>query len=429
MKIFIKANLLILAVCFLISGCKKEVVPAAAAPVNAVKVLKADLPFNMQYPGVAVGSLEVEVRAQAGGILKERLYTEGAYVEQDQQMFQIDDVPYKITLEKASAALAQAKSQVMRTKNDYDRMAYLYKRKSVSKKDYDDASAAYAAAKADEAAARADVDGAQINLGYTKVLAPVSGIAADAIPAVGSLINPQDQSGLLTKIVQINPINVNFSMPAADFTRLARGFALGSVASAPEHAQVVVRVILPDGSLYPGEGNIVFFDSSENPETSSISVHASLPNENNSRVLMPGQFVRVNLEGAVYKDALVIPSSAVLDTPQGTIAFVVKEDGVLELRVLQGAAQGSLYMLNSGLKEGESVVSEGLIKVKNGQRVNVTLKDFQLPSPPPPEEAVTLPGVGGVPFGDSDTLLTPVAAPPVSAPPLVSETSKERVQE
>lgn len=387
----------LLCACAALQACGKKQQSAApeAAAVNAVKVLKADLPWNIEYPAQVAGSLQINIRAQVGGILEARLYNEGEYVQEGTQLFQIDDKEYKVALEKAQGALAQAQADEKRTQRDYKRMKLLRADNAVSQKDYDDALSAYEAAQANLKVAKAGVNDAEINLGYTKVTAPISGIAGKEAQSVGSLIAPSGETGLLTTMVQINPLWVNFSMPSRQFEKLASGYISGQIVlgdgdpqkadpanyrrADAQDAPIYVEAVLANGKTYSEKGKIIFFDSSENTQTSSLAIKAEFPNPKNTRQLMPGQFVRVRLVGAIYKNAVMIPSSAVLNTPQGLLTYVVEQDGTLRAQPVQGELQDGLYIVTDGLKGGETVVSGGLIKVKPGQQVKASIQEFALP--------------------------------------------------
>ncbi|MCL2800061.1 MAG: efflux RND transporter periplasmic adaptor subunit [Endomicrobia bacterium] len=413
---------------FAIGACKskKSIPQNAAYPVNAVKVLKTDLPFDMQFPAQLAGSLDVQVRAQAGGILKAMLYEEGSYVTQGTQLFQIDDEPYKIALEKAEADLAQAQSVETQTKKDYKRMEYLHKRDSISQKDYDDSVAAYNSAKANAKSAQAEADNAKMNLKYTKVTAPISGLTGIAAQSVGSLISPAGDSGLLTTMVQTDPVFINFYMPSNQFVALAKDFAVGKVVTGDKNASpVLVQIVLSDDSVYPQPAKIIYFDNSENPDTSSIFVRAALPNPENQRLLIPGQFVRVNLLGINYNNELVVPDSAVLATPAGEIAYVINQDNVLEARPVKGQLKNGVYMIESGLKEGDIVVLDGLIKVRAGEKVTPVMKEFaiQVKDKQQPENTKNIPGVSS--GKETEVIIKDV--PVVSEIPLVSESVSEDV--
>lgn len=392
-KVVLVFFLALVAVC----ACKKHEAASPAAPVvSAVKVIQQDLPWNIEYPAQVAGSLEIQIRAQVGGILESRLYNEGEYVTEGTQLFQIDDSEYKVALQKAQGSLAQAQAEEKRTYRTFNRMKTLRASNAVSQQDYDNALSAYETAQANVKVAQAAVEGAQINLGYTKVTAPISGIVGQAVPSVGSLISPQGESGYLTNMVQINPLYVKFSMPGSQFNQLSQGFMSGQIAfgnmqpgkkeAAKEYREkdvndvaIYVEAVMPNGEIYPQRGKIIFFDSSENAQTSSIAMKAEFANPNNSRLLMPGQFVRVHLVGATFKNAILVPSSAVLHTAKELLVYVVDSNNAVEARPIEAELQDDMYVVTKGLKAGEIVISEGLSRIRPGQTVQVQLQDFEIP--------------------------------------------------
>ena len=384
--------------CFslLLAACHKQE-EAAPAPtkVSAVKVIQEDLPWNIEYPAQVAGSLEIQIRAQVGGILESRLYNEGEFVKEGTQLFQIDDSEYKVALEKAQGSLAQAQAEERRTQRTYQRIKTLRQSNAVSQQDYDNALSAYETAKANVKVAQAAVEGAQINLGYTKVTAPISGIVGQAVPSVGSLISPLGESGYLTNMVQIDPLYVKFSMPGSQFAKLSDGFLSGQIAVGnmqPGHKEaaqeyrdkdvndvaVYVEAVLSNGTVYPQRGKIIFFDSSENAQTSSIAMKAEFANPTDSRLLMPGQFVRVHLVGATYKNAILIPSSAVLHSTNGLSVYVVNDSQTVEARPIEADLQDDVYIVTKGLKAGEIIISEGLSRVRPDQKVEASVQPFEV---------------------------------------------------
>lgn len=392
-KVVLGICLAIVAVC----ACKKHETAAPAAPVvSAVKVIQQDLPWNIEYPAQVAGSLEIQIRAQVGGILQSRLYNEGEFVKEGTQLFQIDDSEYKVALEKAQGSLAQAQAEEKRTYRTFNRMKTLRASNAVSQQDYDNALSAYETAQANVKVAQAAVEGAKINLGYTKVTAPISGIVGQAVPSVGSLISPTGESGYLTNMVQIDPLYVKFAMPSSQFNQLSQGFMSGQIAfgnmqpgkkeAAQEYrdkdvndVSIYVEAIMPNGEVYPQRGKIIFFDSSENARTSSIAMKAEFANPQNSRLLMPGQFVRVHLIGATFKNAILIPSSAVLHTAKELLVYVVDANNAVEARPIEADLQNDMYVVTKGLKAGDVVISEGLSRIRPGQTVKVQLQDFGVP--------------------------------------------------
>ena len=389
-------------------GCKKADQSGAmpAPTVNAITVIQQDLPWNIEYPAQVAGSLEIQIRAQVGGILQARLYNEGEYVKEGTQLFQIDDKEYKVALEKAQGTLAQAQAEERRTQRTYARMKRLRADNAVSQQDYDNALSAYETAQANVKVAKAGVSDAEINLGYTKVTAPISGIAGKEAQSVGSLISPSGDSGFLTTMVQINPLYVNFSMPSRQFEKLAAGFVSGQISigsedqqdklsaeqyrkTAADEAPIYVEVLLNNGKIYPEKGKIVFFDSTENAQTSSLAMKAEFANPKNSRALMPGQFVRVRLVGAVYKNAILVPSSSLLNTTQGLMAYVIDDNNTVTARPVQAQLQDNMYIVTDGLKEGERIMREGLIKVRPGQQVQPAMQEFKIGTAQEEEAALT----------------------------------------
>ena len=209
-------------------------------------------------------------------------------------------------------------------------------------------------------------------------------------------------------MVQIDPLYVNFSMPSRQFEKLAAGFMSGQIVLGSDDKQllkpeeyrkltasqapVYVEAVLPNGSLYSERGKIVFFDSSENTQTSSLAIKAEFANPKKSRALMPGQFVRVHLVGAIYKNAILIPSSAVLNSAQGKIAYVIDANNMVAARPIQAELQDDMYIVSDGLKAGEKVVSDGLIRLRPGMQVTAQMQKFMPVQPAPAASQPTTEG-------------------------------------
>jgi len=345
--------------------------------VNAAKAINLDVPWEKEYPAQVAGSLEVEVRAQVGGILKERLYNEGQFVKKDEVLFTIDPQEYQIALERAQASLEQVNTEVDRTRRDYERMKSLISDNAVSQKDYDDSLSAYEKAQADYKAAKAVVDDAKRNLGYAKVKAPIAGIARKENHSVGSLISLTGDNSLLTTMVQINPLHINFSIPSQQMTNLKNNIESDRMAI---NGKVVVDVLVND-KVYPQPGKIIFFDSAEDPQTSAFAAKAEVENPDDKRDLNPGQFVKVRLKGVTFKNAVLVPQSSLIESPNGTIVYVVNtsSNNVVEAVPVSADIVDSVAVIYSGLKGDETVISGGSLKVKPGIPVKVELKNISLP--------------------------------------------------
>lgn len=351
---------------------------APGALVDAVKSLKLDVPWDMEYPAQVSGSLEVEIRAQVGGILKERLYQEGEYVNKGAVLFKIDPEQPKAALEKAEASLAQVNTEVQRTQRDYLRMKELIKDNAVSQKDYDDSLSAYEKAQADYKAAKAVVDDAKINLGYTSVKAPISGIARKETHSVGSLVSTIGDEALLTTMVQINPLYINFSVPARQISGLKKQYDANNIKVDDEFK---VDILLSDGSVYKEQGKIIFVDSAEDPLTSAVAVKVEVQNPNYERDIAPGQYVKVRLKGVSFKGAVIVPQSSLIEGPTGTYVYVVNtsSNNIVETVPVSAQVKDSVAVVYSGLQGGETVISGGSLKVMPNMPVAIELSEIALP--------------------------------------------------
>lgn len=361
----------------LVSGCSDDKQAAQAempAPlVQAITLEKRNVPLVGEFVGLTAGSLAVQVRAQVGGILKKRNFTEGDLVKQGQILFEIDPDTYQAALAQAKGKLAQTAAAVDQARREWDRIQSLYAKNAVSQKDRDTAQTAFTAAKADYEAAHATVTEAEIKLSYAYVVAPISGYTTKESWTEGNLISTVGEaSSLLTSINQLDPIFVDFSIPSTEYLRLRRLVSEGkavSVENAPAHIR------FSDGSDYAHAGRVTFLDTRVDINTSVIKARAVFPNP--KRVVLPGQFVRVSVGGIELKDALLIPQSAMLQTQKGAIVMVLNDKNEPEVRPikigdgLQDYSIGNAFVVEEGLSPGERVISEGINKIRPGQSVRI----------------------------------------------------------
>ena len=339
------------------------------AEVTVMTVAPKAVPVAFEYVGQTVGSREVEVRARVTGILLKRNFDEGGPVKQGQSLFSIDPAPFEAAAARAQADVAAAEARLEQARRNAARFKPLYAEKAVSQKDYDDAVSAEQIGNADVKAARARLAEARLNLGYTKVEAPVSGVAGRALRSEGSLVSGPDV--LLTTVVQANPIWVNFGIPDNDQARLTKEIQAGRLA-VPNGGQFEVSLVLADGTPYGQTGKLNFSDTRISAATGTRETRAELPNGDGQ--LRPGQFVRVVLRGATYPNAVTVPQRAVLEGPQGKFVYVVGEKGVAEARPVQAGewSGGSDWIIIDGLKEGERVIVDGVMKLGPGAPVKVS---------------------------------------------------------
>ncbi|MCS3803309.1 membrane fusion protein (multidrug efflux system) [Chromobacterium alkanivorans] len=336
-------------------------------PVGVIEIAPTDVPVSFEFVGQAAGSREVEVRARVGGILLKRAYTEGKPVKQGDLLFQIDPEPLKATLDQAQGNLQVQQAQLVRTKQDYDRITPLFKENAVSQKDRDDAVSAYEAAKASVAAAQAQVQQAKINLGYARVTAPISGMTSQETRSEGSLVSTTADGSLLTKVSQLDPVYVNFSMSDSDMMNLRKMQDSGQLKLAA-NGHFNVQLKLTDGSTYGKSGRLNFTDSLVDASTGTIRSRATFANPDGS--ILPGQFVRVILQGAQRSNAIAVPQRAVLTSQQGKMVWVVGADNKVQPRPITVSQDVGLNVLvESGLKAGDKVVVDNIIKLRPGADV------------------------------------------------------------
>lgn len=369
-----KLLLLLLVFTLIITGCKKEVQQPPVIPtlVYMETITQQDTPFKAEYVGITEGSKSVEVRAQVGGILRQRHYNEGQYVNAGDVLFTIESDTYEAALKAAKGNLDMAKAQLRQARLDYDRLSNLFNTNSISKKDYDAAVAAYESAKARVETAQGNLSDTKIRLGYTSVIAPVSGYTSKANFTEGNLISVS-ASTPLTVINQVNPIFVNFSIPATTMTQIRLLANEGKVKAADELTSTVYTA---DKTKYPEVGKVIFFDKMISPSTGDIKIKAEFANP--AMALLPGQYVRASLDGFTFINAIVIPQKAIIQRQGGQ--FVVTVDGESKAHftpVELGMNMGNYFIVLNGLKAGDRIVVEGTNKVTRDGQVVVDAKNAQ----------------------------------------------------
>ena len=329
------------------------------AQVSVMTVAPKTLPAVFEYTGQTLGSREVEVRARVTGILLSRNFAEGGHVAKGQSLFTIDPAPFAAALARAEADAAGAEARLAQAKKNAARLKPLFAEQAVSQKEYDDATSAEAIADADLKAARARLTEARLNLLYTRVESPASGIAGRAQRSEGTLVSGPEV--LLTTVTQIDPIWVSFGVPDNELLRINTERAAGRL-QAPKDGNYKVTLRLADGTEYAQQGKLNFTDVRISGTTGTSERRAELPNPKG--VLQPGQFVRVKLEGAVRPDAITVPQRAVLEGPQGKFVYVLSSDSKAEPRRVQvGEWIGEDWIIQSGLKAGDKVIVDGTARI------------------------------------------------------------------
>jgi membrane fusion protein (multidrug efflux system) len=350
-------------------GGKGHGAPGAGMPpaqVNVVVVAPRPLPEAFEYVGQTAGSREVEVRARVTGILLSRNFEEGGRVKKGQSLFTVDPAPFQAAVNRAQADVAAAQARLEQARRNAARLKPLYAEQAVSQKEYDDAVSSELIGAADLKAAQARLAEARLNLEYTRVESPVSGFASRAMRSEGSLVSGPDV--LLTTVMQVDPIWVNFGIPDTEQARLSKEAAEGRL-KLPKNFEVELR--LADGSVYPQKGKVDFADVRISPATGTREARAEIPNPNG--VLRPGQFVRVILRGATRPQAVTVPQRAVLQGPQGKFVYVVDEKSTAQPRPVEaGPWSGDEWIITTGLQGGERVIVDGVMKLGPGAPVQVS---------------------------------------------------------
>lgn len=354
---------LLLAAC---GASDKPAAPAASAPppaeVGVVTVAPRDVGLLAELPGRLEASRVAQVRARAAGILQRRVFTEGSNVRAGQLLFRIDAAPYQAAYESAQATLARAQANLSQAAALAERYKPLVEANAVSKQEYAAAVASQRQAEADVAVGRAAVQTARINLDYASVTAPIGGRIGRALVTEGALVG-QGESTQLAVIQQIDPMYVNFTQSASEVMRLRKALDTGKLKRASGAEAASVRVLLEDGTPYAQSGRLLFSDLSVDQGTGQITLRAELPNPGG--VLLPGLYVRVQLEQATAGNAITLPQQAVTRASSGDTVMVVGSDGKVAPRVVKvGNAQAGQWVILDGLKSGEQVMVDGFQKLR-----------------------------------------------------------------
>jgi RND family efflux transporter MFP subunit len=353
------------------AGCERRV--ASAAPpqpprVEVTSVVQKDVPIEGEWVGTLEGYVNAQIEPHVTGYLIRQDYQEGGFVRKDQVLFEIDPRPFQAVLDQAKGQLAQAQAQMANAELNVKRDVPEAEAHAIPQSQLDNDTQALLGAKAAVEADEAAVEQAAINLGYTKVLSLIDGIAGVNTVQVGNLVGP---STVLTAVSQVSPIKVYFPISEQEYLRMADGGAPGSVDFMTHASRIPLQLSLADGSTYPHPGKIIFADRQVNVQTGTIQIVGEFPNSRN--LLRPGQYARIQAPTGNIDGALLVPQAAV-NQQQGTYQVtVVGADNRGQLRsVAVGPRVGTLWVITSGLQPGERVVAVGAENAKEGELVNPT---------------------------------------------------------
>src|ERR1700734_1704982 len=359
-----------------VSGAK----PDSPLNVEVVQVEQKDVPIFGEWIGTLDGFTNADVRAQVTGYLLKQGYQEGAFVRKGQLLFEIDPRPFQAALDQAQGQLAQAKAQLAndvavqgRTQLDVEKYEPLAKEQAASQQDLDNAVQNNLAAKATVETARAQiqtdraaVETAQINLDFPRLIAPIDGIAGQAQLQVGALVNPA--SAPVTSVSTVDPIKVYFTVSEQEYLDWNKRFPTETTRVAADKS-LRLELILADGSTYPHDGTFYFADRQVNESTGAIRIAGLFPNPGN--ILRPGGYAKVRAVIRIQPGALVVPQRAVSELQGGYQVATVDADNKISIRtVMVGDRVDNRWIITSGLRPGERVVTEGVQKVRPGEQVN-----------------------------------------------------------
>jgi len=354
------------------AGCSEAPPPAMRPPppVSVLAVMPTTIPATQTFVAQTESSRQVDIVARISGYLDKIAYQEGELVDEGQVLFQLDPKPFKAQLDAATGELLAQQARLKTASATLNRVMPLARQNALSQADLDRAQGEFDAATAAVHSARAKVTEAQLNLGYTTIRSPVTGVASRSLQREGAYVNTLSSSALLTYVAALDPIWVNFSVSQNQMAKSRTEVEAGRIVP-PKDREYEVDLVLPDGSPYPEKGRISFADPSFSQDTGSFLVRAVLPNPRQE--LRPGMFVTAEVKGAVRPDAIVVPQLAVQQGSNGHLVYVIKQDSTAELRPV---IVGDYYdrtdiVIVSGLHAGDRVVVEGVLKVVPGQPVQI----------------------------------------------------------
>lgn len=369
---FVIFAVVVMTLALLLSGCETKPTAAALPPggpaeVGVIEIQPQPVTLTAELSGRIAPHLIAEVRPQVGGIIQQRLFTEGSEVAAGQVLYQIDPASYRAAFASAKAALARAQATLGSVRLKEQRFRDLVQINAVSQQDYDDASATLKQAEADVEASKAALQTAQINLDYTSVKAPISGRIGRSTVTTGALVTASQAAPLAT-IQQLDPVFVDVTQSTSELLRLKQNLASGLLKNNGA-GQARVRLLLEDGTPYPLTGTLKFSEVSVEPSTGSVTLRTLFPNP--EQLLLPGMYVRAILEEGVSEQALLVPQRGVSRNPRGeaTVMLVGAEETV-ESRVIQVARTvGDSWLVSAGLNPGDRVILEGIQKARPGTPV------------------------------------------------------------
>ena len=357
----------------LLSGCEPKAQPAGPPPptVTVITAEPRQVAVSYEYVGQTAGYREVEVRARVTGIVQRRNYKEGSPVKRGESLFTIDPEPFRVAVARAEADLGVAQARLEQARRDVARLKPAVEAKAVSQKELDDATSGVRIAEAEAKSVQARLTEAKLNLTYTRVESPIAGVSGRAAVSEGTLVSGPNV--LLTTVTQVDPMYVIFGIPDREYLAIRRDVEAGRL-KLPAGNKFRTTVKLADGTVYARSGDLNFTDVRVNSQTGTSEARAEFGNA--QQQLRAGEFVRIVLDGATRPAAIVVPQRAVLEGPKDKFVYVVNAESKVEPRPVQvGEWAGDGWIIDSGLKAGERIVVDGVMKIGPGAPVQVATAD------------------------------------------------------
>ena len=322
-----------------------------ALPVTVLEARPREVPITFEAVGRTEGSREVQIRARVAGILEKQLYTEGDSVKAGQVLFQIERAPFEIELAQARGTLAQELSRQELARKETERLKGLADRRAISQKEADQAASAASQSDAAVQVARARVHQAELNLSYTTVAAPIGGITGRAQQSIGSLVSPTNDSAVLTTLTRGDPLWVRFSLSEAEYATVRNN----------DGKDLEVKLETADGKPYPEKARLNFTSSTVDAGTGTVQMRAGVPNPR--LALLPGQFVRVKVV-AGSRQAIIVPQTTVMQNEGGRFVWILADGKAVQRTIRAGSWLGSDWIVLDGLKAGDSVIVDNLVRLR-----------------------------------------------------------------
>lgn len=359
---------------FFLYSCKKEAPPQPKPlEISVTTVLQQDVKLESEYTGQTFGQSDIQINPRVDGVIESLNFKEGSFVTKGQLLYTIDPLPYRAKLNEAEGASAESQARLAKTKSDLDMITPLAKMNAVSQRELVSAKSAYNASIAQNKASDAYVQNARIELGYCRIVAPISGLIGISKVRVGDYVRPGAAS-ILNTISDLGDVRVRFTMSEQEFLRLYREFKKPD--SPLKNSGASVSLKLSDGSTYPQTGTVSFTDRQIDPSTGAITFEAAFPNPD--KLLRPGQYAKIALLTDIRKDAIVIPQRAVIEVQGIFQVYVVGNDNKVSMQIVKpGPAVKNGYIIEDGLKPGDKIAMGGTSLLKNGSVITPKMVQWQ----------------------------------------------------